>query len=245
MSLSNYLTIDIVNHLQPASRRICSVSEFQSESSTSQSRKESAKLENEADSGPSDAGTVPKLDSDGLPYMQKMPGTKFNFTQIPKRKYPEGSSVAEISQHSMDFSYFFNKVIDEYSNGELLLAELQFAFLCFIVGQVFDGFEQWKLLVNLFCYSDQALVHHTELFSHFIRVLHFHIREVPQDFFVDIVAQNNFLVVNLRTFFRNVHDCEQTSLMEKAARFQRHLENKFGWDLAEEEDEDNAPVVVE
>jgi A1 cistron-splicing factor AAR2 len=100
-----------------------------------------------------------------------------------------------------------------------LLGELQFAFVTFIVGQVFDGFEHWKKLVNVLCNCDEAMLQHPKLFLDFIGisvrpfihtchlqtdgtgVLHFQLRETPQDFFVDIVSQNNFLTTTLQVFF--------------------------------------------
>ena len=87
---------------------------------------------------------------------------------------------------------------------------------------VYDAFEHWKKLVNLLCSSEDALLTHTELFSSFIcklnlcitlfveltciflhifirvAVLHFQLKEVPDDFFVDIVSRNNFLTVTLQ-----------------------------------------------
>ena len=76
--------------------------------------------------------------------------------------------------------------------------------------------------MNLLCSSEDALLTHTELFSSFIcklnlcitlfveltciflhifiraAVLHFQLKEVPDDFFVDIVSRNNFLTVTLQ-----------------------------------------------
>jgi A1 cistron-splicing factor AAR2 len=40
----------------------------------------------------------------------------------------------------------------------------------FLIGQVFDAFEQWKALVTLLCSCDEALAAHSELFSHFVGV---------------------------------------------------------------------------
>ena len=71
-------------------------------------------------------------------------------------------------------------------------------------------------------------------------------QEVPEDFFVDIISQNNFLVASLSDLFANVREHEDMSpqLRQKAISFENHLTKKFGWDFSQEEDE-YAPVVVE
>ena len=64
--------------------------------------------------------------------------------------------------------------------------------------------------------------------------------------FVDIVSSENFLFASLRIFFDTLDQdsCLEQSLVTKARRFKEHLERKFEWDFAEEEDEDR-PVVVD
>ena len=81
--------------------------------------------------------------------------------------------------------------------------------------------------------------------SHHLTV-HLQMQEVPEDFFVDIISQNNFLVASLSDLFANVREHEDMSpqLRQKAISFENHLTKKFGWDFSQEEDE-YAPVVVE
>jgi A1 cistron-splicing factor AAR2 len=40
---------------------------------------------------------------------------------------------------------------------KLLLGELQLSFVLFLIGQIFDGLEQWKCLVQLVSASSKAL----------------------------------------------------------------------------------------
>lgn len=70
-------------------------------------------------------------------------------------------------------------------------------------------------------------------------------REVPGDFFVDIVSQNNFLTQTLRVFFDNVSNCEKGNikLKKKCEQLKHYVTEKFQWDF-EDEPEDEAPVVV-
>ncbi|CAG0912816.1 unnamed protein product [Notodromas monacha] len=125
-----------------------------------------------------------------------------------------------------------------------ILGELQFAFVCFLVAHVYDSFERWKRLIDVICRSEKALHDHPGFFMDFMTVLHFQIKLVPQDFFADIVSNNNFLIDALRKFFPNVEEEGSDALVKRAKKFKEHLQDKFEWDF-EEENEDDQPVVVD
>lgn len=111
--------------------------------------------------------------------------------------------------------------------------------------QVFEAFEQWKMLVGLLCNCVAAIEQHPELFSQFIGILHYHIKEIPEDFFVDIVTRSNFLSSCLTNLFENIQvsSCPD-SLKKKAEKFKSNLEKRFAWDFDCESGE-YAPVLVE
>ena len=71
-------------------------------------------------------------------------------------------------------------------------------------------------------------------------------KEVPEDFFMDIVSRNNFLVKSLANLFGNVRENEEViqSLKMKSEQLELCLEERFGWDFTVEDEED-CPVVVE
>ncbi len=231
-----------MNRLQPLVGTICSVAQFYSEASTTKQRQDDAKM----DVTPPRDSTDPD-DDPRLPHMTTVHGTQIRFSHIPRQKYPVGASPAEMTKYSMDHSYVLDSLLQtqfkDDKNG--LLGELQFAFLCFLLGQVYDAFEQWKKLVNLICCSDESVSKHTQLFINFISVLHYHIKEVPQDFFTDIVSSSNFLISTLHTLFANL-DTEDTDtvLRQRALKFRDHLHNKFKWDFTLDAEEDE-PVVVD
>ena len=178
---------------------------------------------------------------------------EIRFSKIPKQKYPDGASPVEVTKYSMDHSYVLENLLKSEvyldSENELaVLGEIQFAFICFLVGQVYDAFEQWKQLVHLLCFSDEAVANHVELYSQFITMLHFQVREIPEDFFVDIISRNNFLTSTLQVFFANLDSQGGSSediatLKKKGENFKKHLEKKFNWDFTTEDDE-YAPIVV-
>lgn len=137
------------------------------------------------------------------------------------------------------------------SLADEVLGELQFSFICFLVGQNLDAFEQWKQLLKMFCTSDDALANHTHLYMTLISDLHFQIREVPEDFFVDIVSSNNFLVSLLTSLFTLTRDNSDidSKLKTRIEKFKTSLSLKFQWDFSEiddgEEPEEDQPVVIQ
>ena len=74
----------------------------------------------------------------------------------------------------------------------------------------------------------------------------FQMQEVPEDFFVDIVSCNNFLVTSLTDLFANIkeHEDALTQLKTRAISFENHLTKKFGWSFNADDDEEFAPTIV-
>ena len=88
----------------------------------------------------------------------------------------------------MDASYRLEMFISEHVSAEevmilyggftlasQVLVELQFSFLCFLVAQNYDSFEQWKHLVALLCTCVKAMSKFPNLFISFMADLHFQV----------------------------------------------------------------------
>ena len=76
--------------------------------------------------------------------------------------------------------------------------------------------------------------------------LYLQLQEVPEDFFVDIISCNNFLVASLTNLFSNIREYESCpNLKSKAISFENHLTKKFGWCFEDEYDDEYCPVVVD
>eukprot|EP00729_Bicosta_minor_P007370 gene7370-26940_t len=173
--------------------------------------------------------------------------SSINFSTVNLRVYPENSTPAQITQCNMDRSYCLSLLLEQLGGDHSqLLGELQYAFVCFEFGHVYDAFEQWKQLLVLLCTCDAALRKHSGLFYELIGVLHFQLRETPEDFFLDIVSRNNFLAVTMQTFFEftNAGDVDP-KLAERARKFKQMLETRFQWIFDVEEDEEDMPLVVD
>ncbi|XP_019630864.1 PREDICTED: LOW QUALITY PROTEIN: protein AAR2 homolog [Branchiostoma belcheri] len=235
-SLTNHITESLMTRLQPVSGRISSATQLvrDSEEKVCYTVGELPRSMKEAE------GRLPK--------MVAVAGTEIRFVTLPTRTYPEGASPADITKYSMDKSFMLEELLStHYAENHMdLLGELQFAFVCFMVGQVFDAFVHWKKLVHLLCSCDEALGRHEALYSAFISTMHFQLREIPEDFFVDIVSSNNFLTTTLQVFFSNLANCDAASrqLKKRGYQFKDHLTKTFRWDFDTEQEED-APVVVQ
>jgi len=59
---------------------------------------------------------------------------------------------------------------------EEILAELQFSFVCFLVGQNYDSFERWKKLLEMILTCDEALNKYPQLYNTLITDMHFQVR---------------------------------------------------------------------
>ena len=244
ISLSDQITEATLSRLEPTSNKnICSVSDLVP--------KDTAEQKNDGEHEDGD----PRL-----PVMVCRPGSNIRYTQLSDRKYPQGSSPSDITRHSMDGSFQLSLLVTslEKMYGDAVsssmshqnvanevLAEIQFSFLCFLVGMNQDSFEQWKKLVTMMCSCDEGMVTYSDLFSKFVNMLYFQMQEVPSDFFVDIVSSDNFLCNCLNNLFTNGKSNSDISsqLKQKLGRFESNVNKKFGWDFSQDLDED-APIVV-
>ena len=139
------------------------------------------------------------------------------FTRLPSlmKKETRGAatklSPIEITNHVFDKSDTLLRLLqkDYDYDFRLFLGEMQFAFVCFLVGQSFEAFDQWKGMVDLLCSSERALLGKEipkEFFSHNItiveiqeflaqslQVLKVHLEQIPLDFFDSDLSKGNFL----------------------------------------------------
>ncbi|CAG9795109.1 unnamed protein product [Diatraea saccharalis] len=222
------------------------------ESTKSQEGNIELTVEDEATPGSSDpkrAKRVTLEDKENLllPDLKPAPGMALRFTTIPRDKYPAGSTPEEITKHYLDQSYSLELMISQHDEPLDIIGELQFAYLCFLIGHSLDAFEHWKNLVILFCSCDDAIQKHKSIFFHFVKSLETQIDEMPEEFLADIVMNKNLVYKKLREFFRTVYvskvDGRLTTLIEG---FKEHLTEKLQWDFTEldADEEDELPVIV-
>ena len=98
VSLTNHITEDLLERVQPVCKKISSVTELAQESLHTRS-KTSESVE-----------TISSL--------AQNQETLIRFSAIPKQRYPDGASPVEISKYSMDSSYALGGLIN-HLKGEL------------------------------------------------------------------------------------------------------------------------------
>ncbi|KAF8362731.1 hypothetical protein PRIPAC_89654 [Pristionchus pacificus] len=217
-SLTDFITQSDVDRLNPEKGRISAQAELESLET---------KMERESDVGCSSKVTRenPKrmrfADEEGLPVMEVKPGFEIQFTLIPQLPGDRGRRA--------DHSVYLQHILSNLSVNEVL-AELQYAFVCFLIGQVFEGLEQWKKMIHLVCLSPSSIGSHNELFVSLMRVLFYQTKECPKDFFIDILSKDNFLTTTLSVMFANIADSRANDeLKKKSANFKLLLERNFKW----------------
>eukprot|EP00043_Microstomoeca_roanoka_P003494 m.44128 g.44128 ORF g.44128 m.44128 type:complete len:170 (+) comp12084_c0_seq3:872-1381(+) len=121
--------------------------------------------------------------------------------------------------------------------------------LSLIVGQVLDGFEQWKQMVHLLCSCDEAIVKYPDLYLNFLNAIRYQMEQTPPDFFVDIVTSNNFLVQALQSLFLRIREADgaRPDVRAEAEKLKTKLTAHFGWSFEsgeDDEDDEDGPTVV-
>nr|CAG4638646.1 EOG090X0AVR [Cyclestheria hislopi] len=233
ISLTNKITVDVIEKIKPLCDKISSVADL-------------IPSENEPEMKKAKRILRANIESTMLPSMQERPGTELRFTSIPSESYPEGATPSQITKYSLDSSYVLEQLLSCWQKSDQLLGELQMAFICFLVGQVYSAFEQWKKLLTILCTADEMLQKNPKLFINFIGDVYFQMQEVSADFFVDIITQDNFLVHIFRIFFSNISENKHldAQLRKRGHQLEEYLTQRFQWDFSMESEED-APVVVQ
>ncbi|GJQ81994.1 hypothetical protein Trydic_g6874 [Trypoxylus dichotomus] len=235
-NLTSHVTDKLIQRIQPLSGVIRSALELVSCKDVDRSKT------NKMDDSPSCSKHAKRSRLSGddnmldnlLPDLKPKPGTELRFTTLPTKNYPDNSTPAEITQHSLDLTYMLECFLENYDQDIELLGELELAYVCFLVGHSFEAFEQWKSIVGLLCECENAIKAQ--------------INEIPEDFLADIVSNNNFAYVKLIKLFRAMNDCNVDGrLKTKVERFKERLTQNFGWDFShlDSEDDEDAPVVVQ
>ncbi|MCI4387104.1 hypothetical protein PGIGA_G00070310 [Pangasianodon gigas] len=243
VSLTDKLSQEVASALQPLSGRVCAFCDVVPELQLTHTKD---RTEQNLPRNDTQCRSM-KEGLDRLPRMKQREGTEFRFSHIPRHAYPPGATPAQITQCSMDLSYALNLLLENHHKEQPLnvLGELQFAFVCFLIGNVYEAFEHWKQLLLLLCRSEEAMRERSDLYLGLISVLYHQLGEIPPDFFVDIVSQNNFLTSTLQDFFQFASSPGvNATLRKRAEKFKAHLTKKFRWDFDVDLDECE-PVVVE
>jgi len=153
VSLTDHISPQLLDQLMPSGGKIFAATPLQSEPSTTQSRRAAAASAATTSELPTTGSSIASkyarlmslshrddIDSDSrLPHMEPLPGSQIRFSVIPWTAHL-GASPAEVTSHGMDRTTTLDCLLASYSPAigadAGMLGELQFAFVCFIIGQV-------------------------------------------------------------------------------------------------------------
>lgn len=168
------------------------------------------------------------------------------YTDIPKKLTGEPTHTTSVNLDKTPLLEFL--LAREYKNNEqLLLGELQYSFVSFLLGFSLDSLEQWKKLVNVVCFSETAFQEgkRQQLLLDFIVVLFGQLKQLPKDFFVDELSKESFMVGCLRRLKEYEQMQEVPSkLRGRIGKVFELLQSHFGYQL-EDEGADEEPTVVD
>ncbi|CAL5366473.1 unnamed protein product [Camellia sinensis] len=194
------------------------------------------------------------------------------YTPIPRVIKNKAIHGQELTSLNLDKTQLLESILINHYGGseDLILGELQFAFIAFLMGQSLEAFLQWKSLVSLFLGCTEAPLHtRSQLFTKFIKVIYYQLKYGFQKehtstggaekgtltLLDESWLSDSFLHHLCKDFFSLVLEAPVVNgdLLSWTRKFKELLEDTLGWDFQQknavdgmycEEDDEFAPVVV-
>ncbi|CAF0729854.1 unnamed protein product [Didymodactylos carnosus] len=227
LSLTNQLKYEWITQLQPINGHICSATVYnptiiEPQPKAMDINSDLGNTRSSSISTWSDNMQIPKnlLEAESrLPTMTPMKEYEFRFTILNKQQPEqfENLSGRYLTKLKLDRTNELEIIIhDRYSsNVNGLLCELQFSFIIFLLGHVYDGFEQWKLILKLICYCQKAFITYPKFYCDFLQLFYFQLKEFSTEnynehFFIDIDQNDNYIYKALENFFANIYSYNET-----------------------------------
>ncbi len=163
------------------------------------------------------------------------------YTFLPTKRFIHKKIPEKLTEMFMDKSSIMIELIEkEFGNDyKLLFGELQYAFITFLLGEIYESFEQWKNILVLIFSCRQAISTHTKLYCDFIELIYFQIRNYPKDFFRDEILLNNFFSKLLEDFILYCYEEKSkidNSVFQRVTRLRKFLKEVFNFELLSEEE---------
>ncbi|XP_031474511.1 uncharacterized protein LOC116246788 [Nymphaea colorata] len=192
------------------------------------------------------------------------------YTSIPSAVKRKGISGEELTAMNLDKTKLLESILFKDFGGaeDMLLGELQFAFIAFLMGQSLEAFFQWKALVTLLLGCTDAPFHtRSQLYVKFIKVLYFQLKhgfckkdgsatssERGASVLLDDswLSMNNFLYHLCKDFFSIVEEASVVDgdLLTWVKKAKELLETNLGWNFETKYsagmdmgDDEYAPVI--
>lgn len=194
------------------------------------------------------------------------------YTKIPRLIKQKGILGQDLTSLNLDKTSLLESILmKDYGGAEdLLLGELQFSFIAFLMGQSLEAFLQWKAFVSLlFGCTDAPLNTRSRLFTKFMKVLYYQLKYAFQKDQTDnnvtakgsltllddsLLSADSFLQHLCKDFFSLMLEAPviDGDLLSWTRKLKELLEVSLGWvfeqnagdGISYEEDDEFAPVMV-
>ncbi|XP_076911522.1 uncharacterized protein LOC143569522 [Bidens hawaiensis] len=259
--LSNYITKSVIERIEPIGGDITVINEpdiLETGRKTAMEEALSEQLRN-------NNSNIPTSDD-------KFKKRGCYYTKIPRLIKKKGAISHNLTSLNLDKTSLLESILmKEYGETEdLLLGELQFAFIAFLMGQSLEGFLQWKAIVHLLFGCIEAPLHsRSRLFTKFMKVLYSQLRYALQKgqtgntdaakgpitlLDESFLSSDSFLHQLCKEYFSLVLEAPVVDgdLLTCTRRLKELLETSLGWVFQQnngdavfyDEDDEFAPVVV-
>ncbi|CAK9150643.1 unnamed protein product [Ilex paraguariensis] len=257
--LSNYITKSTIEHIEPIGGEITVACESEMVVNSPKTSMEEV-LAEQLKSG--------KFSS----LIDKPKRSGCYYTPIPRVIKHKGISGQELTNLNLDKTHLLESILNNDYGGDedLLLAELQFAFVAFLIGQSLEAFLQWKTLVSLLLGCTEAPFHtRSRLFTKFIKAIYYQLKYGLQKDNTDTgvaergalalldeswISAGSFLHHLCKDFFSLVLEAPVVDggLLTATRKLKTLLEGTLGWEFQQNSAVDGmccenefAPVVVD
>ncbi|CAL1413417.1 unnamed protein product [Linum trigynum] len=259
--LSNYITRSIIERIEPIGGEIMITSESGMVHNVSKTSVEKALDEQLMNSKFSISTSNHKSMKRGCYY-----------TSIPRTIKHRGINANELTSLNLDKTELLEDILMKDYGGkeDVLLGELQFAYVAFLMGQSLEGFLQWKSMVCLLLGCIEAPFRtRSQLYTKFIKVIYYQLKYGLQKDRADANAAglgvstlldeswfgaDSFLHQLFKEFFSLVQEASVVDgdLLTWARKLKELVENELGWEFQHgstvdgiyfAEDDEYAPVV--
>lgn len=259
--LSNYITKDVIDRIEPIGGEITVVNESDGNGNVAKTSMDKALAEQ-------------LRESDFSRKVENFPRKGCYYTPIPCIIKQKGIQGHQLTSMNLDKTQLLESILmrNYGGSGDLILGEIQFAFIAFVMGQSLEGFFQWKSLVSLFLGCVEAPLHtRSQLFTKFLGVIYHQLKYGFQKEHTDSGGSNRGAFVMLdeswlssdsflhhlcKDFFSLVLEATTVDgdLLSWTRKMKEMLKDTLGWDFHHrtptegahfDNDDEFAPVVVE
>ncbi|XP_057872677.2 uncharacterized protein LOC131078866 isoform X2 [Cryptomeria japonica] len=248
--ITSYITVNVIERIEPIGGEITIMSETELIGKGRQTAAEIRLMEQFPDVGEWHGH---KSASSGKPTSTSQ---RCFYTPIPVSVKYKGMTAEELTAANIEKTKLLDMLLEQKYGGceDLLLGELQFSFIAFLMGQSLESFSQWKAILCLLLSCEEAPLRTRTQF--FVKGFQMNSSEHEKGNFPFVdeswFSEDNFLQLICKEFFSMIKEAQPVDgeLLFQAKRLKEMLEGRLGWSFEDnvtysyEENDEFAPMIV-